>query len=195
MRRILVVDDSAVIRRVMRKMLEEMRFTVDEGPQLWPICEVDIDGHQRAYLVEDVFVDVEDASITRDEGPILVACTSGALGKAITWGFSPWYARSGDLSLYQTGVRTVRADYCGDGNAHTEEGTPIQVSNTLAGLEFYDADEETEAIFGPNGAICLSEPRVDQPLVGCSLPSCGDDEPTEGYQAWTKLAPWPPSEE
>ena len=31
MRRILVVDDSAVIRRVMRKMLEEMRFTVDEA--------------------------------------------------------------------------------------------------------------------------------------------------------------------
>lgn len=159
------------------------------------VCAPSIDGDHWAYLVEDVFVDVDDGSITPDDGPLLVACASGALGKAITWGFTPWYPNDDTLSLYRTGVRTVRADYCGDGSSYTEEGTLIQVRNELAGLSFVAPEQSTEAVFGPDGALCLSEPRVpSRRMVACTLGPCeeGGSLPSAKHQAWTKLAPPPP---
>ncbi|MCX4243271.1 ADYC domain-containing protein [Paraliomyxa miuraensis] len=174
-----------------------------EGMGTVPICEPDIDGDHWAYLVGDVYVDVDDATITQDTGALLVACSSGALGKAITWGFAPWVHDDEplpgvgeppplDLPLYQTGVRTVRADYCGDGEAHTEDGTRIQVRNDLIGLAFDSSQQSTEAVFGPDGALCLSSPRDPGAVVDCALPTCPPFAwtlMTAHYHAWTKLAP------
>jgi hypothetical protein len=153
-----------------------------------PLCEPSVDDEHWAYLVEDVFVNVANGNIMPDDGPLLIACASGAVGKAITWGFSPWYEGDVDLALYRTGVRTVMADYCGDASSHTGDGIFIQVSNELAGQYFTAPEASTEAIFGPDGALCLSEQRVPSRRRGCSLSPC-EAPPSEPFQAWTKLAP------
>ncbi|MCH9681247.1 MAG: hypothetical protein K0V04_07435, partial [Deltaproteobacteria bacterium] len=116
---------------------------IDEENQSTPICEADDQGERWAYVVSDVLV-TADARIEPDPGALLIACASGALGKAITWGFSPWHGTHADpLRFYQTGVRTVRADYCGDGVSWTEDGTWIQVSSTSAGLVFWHPKMKT----------------------------------------------------
>lgn len=158
------------------------------------ICEPDIDGDRWAYVVGNVSVDVADASISIDNHSLLVACASGALGKAISWGFAPWaYGYARDLKLYQTGVRTVMADYCGDGVSYTEDGVLIQVSNERAGQSFVYPETSTEAVFGPDGALCLTCPRIGGPDPACDIPACGSDAGAEAlmnqsFHAWTKVA-------
>ncbi|MCA9712258.1 MAG: hypothetical protein KDK70_40855 [Myxococcales bacterium] len=158
-----------------------------------PVCKPDIDGDHWAYLVEDVLVDISSGTITAQSGPVLVACASGALGKAITWGFSPWSdGAPASLALYQTGVRTVRADYCGDGSPHTQDGVLIQVFNELAGQSFVAPGQSTEAVFGPDGALCVSTPRNEGADFECDRPTCGGNPltlMTADFHTWTKLAP------
>lgn len=130
-----------------------------------------------AHLVPHVDVDVDDAVISSDPGAILIACAEGALGKAIRYGFAPWNGldASGGLDLYQTGVRAVRADYCGDGVPHTEDGILIQIHNDLANQSFIDPSAATEAVFGPDGAYCVGSPRVPLSDIGCAVEQCLGD--------------------
>lgn len=167
-----------------------------------PICPVAPDGSHWAYLVGDVFVDVDDGTIDADPGAMLVACTTGALGKAITWGFAPWVlppdpdtsidltTASPNLPLYQTGVRVVRADYCGDGESHTVDGVEIQVHNELVGQTFDYPQGIDEGLFGPDGALCVDHQRTpNAPPLACVGP-CVDIIDAQGptFQTWTKLA-------
>lgn len=169
--------------------------TTDPSDPGSPICEPDHDGDHWAYVVGDVLVDVQEASITADARSLLVACASGALGKALSWGFTPWKDEADqDLALYQAGVRTVMADYCGTGTSFTEDGTLVQVSNAAAGQTFLTPEAGTEAVFGPGGALCLTSPRVIGPGAQCTIPTCGSDEEVAllvqggSALAWTKLA-------
>ncbi|MEX1367020.1 MAG: ADYC domain-containing protein [Nannocystaceae bacterium] len=158
------------------------------------VCAAPSGGSQWTYMVGDVAVDAQ-ATITDEPGTLLVACVSGALGKAIDWGFTPW---ADQRPLYQAGIRTILADYCGNGTSHTADGIPIQVANAAAGKMFTDADAPTEAVFGPDGALCLSEfrfssVRLAHSSASCSIPSCGSDMDVEALmsgastRAWTKL--------
>ncbi len=165
----------------------------DEENSSVAVCEPDIDGDHWAYIVGDVLVQSNDAKMLIDPKALLVACASGALGKAITWGFTPWELTGGkQLDLYQTGVRTIMADYCGNGFSYTEDGTEIQVHSVGAGLDFTDASIATEALFGPNGALCLTTPRLGEIGPSCGIPACPTEPELEkivasGGLAWTKL--------
>ncbi len=96
------------------------------------------------------------------------ACTNGVLAKCIRWGYAPWARRPGvDMrALYQTCLRMARADYCGDGVPHTEEGTPINLWD-IAGIQNPDKiDGMTfEAAWGPNGAVAIARTRWPQDLA------------------------------
>jgi len=166
------------------------------------VCRASPNEGRWAYVVGDIDVDTT-GTIHPSTDTLLIACASGALGKAITWGFTPWSdpdpTAALDLPLYQTGVRTVMADYCGVGQSHTEDGTAIQVKNAEAGQDFDQVFRSTEAVFGPQGALCLLEPRI--PLSDrltydeCTIPACGSDQDVEALMAgnpayaWTKLGP------
>lgn len=68
-----------------------------------------------------------------DDSSITFACTNGALAKCVRWGYKPWKTVKG-ISLkdyHQACSRMVRADYCGDGRDHTQNGTPIDVYDRL----------------------------------------------------------------
>jgi len=106
------------------------------------------------------------------------ACRGAALAKCVEWGYHPDGSVAGTslADHHQACTRMVRADYCGDGNHHTENGTPIDVEDSL-GIQLHETSWPIEAAWGPDGALCLNDPRKtywtrDTIACGSALPSC-----------------------
>lgn len=110
-------------------------------------------------------------------GAFSITCTSGARGKCIRFGYKPWHPDVDGVAmrdLYDSCVRMVRADYCGDGTGHTRDGTlidiydrfGIQQSQPAPGMSF-------EAAWAPDGAVCIARTRIpDVATLDDILASC-----------------------
>jgi hypothetical protein len=63
-------------------------------------------------------------------------------------------------------TRMVRADYCGDGTTHTRDGTLITFGDTAVIRPINELLlknlMEFEAVWGPNGAICVRRVRIGE---------------------------------
>ncbi len=105
------------------------------------------------------------------------SCRAGVIAKCALWGYEPW---SIGAELHQACTRMARADYCGDGTAHTEEGTLIDLFDRH-GIQtpVGDARMSFEAGWGPDGATCVSQPRYFDvaPDGAVKLPACWDEKP------------------
>lgn len=127
----------------------------------------------------------------RDTDELTFACTTGAIGKCIdALNYQPWtgswvprsevgwywdwshgwvhgpheaWRQTGDLA-HEACTRMIRADYCGDGFSHTEDGTAIDVGDNLSPPENVLGPTQWafEATWSPGGATCLSRARYDQ---------------------------------
>jgi hypothetical protein len=95
------------------------------------------------------------------------ACTNGALAKCVRLGYKPWKKIQGKSlgNYHQACTRMIRADYCGNGNSHTKDGTPVDVYDVL------DIQKPTsnnsmafEAAWEPGGATCINRLRWDDSL-------------------------------
>jgi hypothetical protein len=108
-----------------------------------------------------------------DQALITFACLGSTLAKCTLLGYEPWmYAgecRQGSChalplrALHQACVRMMRADYCGDGQAHTIGHVPV---NVWDGLEIQlrsevSDDWKLEAEWTPEGAACIKDLRYD----------------------------------
>jgi hypothetical protein len=110
-------------------------------------------------------------------GAFSITCTSGARGKCVRFGYKPWH---GDvrgvpmLHLYESCVRMMRADYCGDGTPHTRNGTIIDIYDRFAIQKSApDPGMTFEAAWGPRGAVCLARTRIpDVATLDAVLDSC-----------------------
>ena len=124
------------------------------------ICQPDRQGRRAAFPLSGFFTDrivhVEASS------RLSILCTAGAEGKCVRFGYKPWGRAPDGTPLapyYQTCLRLVRADYCGDGVGHTRDGTPIDIFDRTGvqndeiapGMGF-------EAAFAPDGAVCVAHP-------------------------------------
>lgn len=91
------------------------------------------------------------------------ACHDGVLAKCVRWGYVPWEQ---DLrSYHQTCMRMARADYCGDGRGHTEDGTPINVWDDLPILTRAFVPGMTfEAGWTSDGAIGIERTRFPEAM-------------------------------
>jgi hypothetical protein len=145
----------------------------DSGWQ--PLCE----GGTEAIVLAGVW-DPETGARVEDApaDAVTFACRGAALAKCVEFGYRPWASVDG-VSLrdhHQACTRMVRADYCGDGVAHTTDGTPIHVLDQR-GIETYDpaASYVVEAEWGPDGATCLNagNTRHAGQAIGCEIPACG----------------------
>lgn len=105
-----------------------------------------------------------------------ISCTGGAFAKCVRFGYKPWGTSKGGVKLldyYQACVRMVRADYCGNGQGHTRDGTLIDIFDRLGILrEEKDLNLEFEAAWAPDGAVCVAKTRIsswtlDQILMEC----------------------------
>jgi ADYC domain len=135
------------------------------------LCLPDIEGRRLGFPLASAFT--SDGRYEPTHGGILLTCTGGAEGKCIRFGYKPWGFGPRNVSLapyYQTCVRLVRADYCGDGVGHTRDGTPIDIFDPIGiqrdepapGMNF-------EAAWGPDGAVCVRHTRLPDVLDSAAL--------------------------
>jgi hypothetical protein len=95
-------------------------------------------------------------------GGFTIACTSGAVGKCILSGYSPWTdAVSRSQELHRACVHAARADYGGDGTSHTRDGTVIYMCDRF-GKKPCDRIRRRafEAAWSADGAVCVARPRI-----------------------------------
>jgi hypothetical protein len=149
---------------------------LDRANRAWkPLCLPDGDGKNRAIPLHGSW----DAS--RDHVPsataITFACTSGAIGKCVRFGYKPWKTVGG-VSLadyHQACVHMVSADYCGDGRAHTRDGTLIGIYDRLGIQKRSPAPGMVfEAAWSPRGAVYVSKPRYGGEKLGELVAECPD---------------------
>lgn len=102
------------------------------------------------------------------ENQVTFSCLNGAIAKCVQFGYKPWKTVNGRSleDYHQACVRMVRADYCGDGTAHTKDGTiinlydrlNIQKRDAVAGMSF-------EAAWGIDGAQSIHHTRYPEDLA------------------------------
>jgi len=145
--------------------LYTLEQSVDDHGSWQPACPVDRDGRRVAIPLAATW----NAHGDRIESSDLFTfgCTTGVIAKCYRWGYRPWVTGYGDLAaMHWACTRLARADYCGDGVSHTQDGTwvnvwdnlpapgPIQEhgAHPLHGMNF-------EAGWNTEGAVCLSRTR------------------------------------
>ncbi|HWN71140.1 MAG TPA: ADYC domain-containing protein, partial [Haliangium sp.] len=108
----------------------------------------------------------EDGS--REDGGYTFSCLDGVIAKCIRgWGYKPWKTLTseehGEVSLaplHQMCTRAARADYCGDGNSYTRDGTWVDICD---GYGFNVRDESrpftAESSFDEDHARRVERPR------------------------------------
>ena len=135
------------------------------------VCEADRDAQRLGFPLFGAFT--ADGRHIEMPGRFLITCTGGAEGKCVRFGYKPWRQSPDGASLlayYQTCVRLVRADYCGDGIGHTRNGTPIDLFDRIGIQPDEAAPGMTfEAAWGPDGAVCVRHTRLKEVLDSASL--------------------------
>jgi ADYC domain len=103
-----------------------------------------------------------------DPGRFTFACQGGAIAKCVQWGYRPWVTHNGvSLAPYhQTCTRMVRADYCGTGESHTQNGRRINLYDRL-GIQRDTANWLLEAEWDERGARCFSPLNRSHALLPC----------------------------
>jgi len=176
----------------------ELRYTFhynDVNGNPIPMCDPDPQGDIAAVPIQDISVNDTTGVITTRSNTLYLGCTSGAVGKAVVWGYKPW-ERS--LKEFEAAVRMVRADYCYDGHSWTVPGTPLEIRDKWDINDFLNESHPTEAIWGTTALQCLGTPRnigylYDQVTCsGATLSPCapGADLSTYGGAVyWSKNDP------
>ena len=108
-----------------------MLYTLELNDGGWkPLCE----GGAKAILLGDLWDPASGDRVTDpSDGALTFACRGAALAKCVEYGYRPW-ASAGGVSLrdyHQACTRMVRADYCGNGQPHTSNGTAIHVLDSI----------------------------------------------------------------
>lgn len=158
------------VRRGVRGVASDVEFyeleAWDSDAQKWgDACLPDPDGQKLALVFEGVW-DAQRAAfdVRRHPGAVSVFCTAGVVAKCVKFGYKPWASARDTRSLsgfHAACTRMLRADYCGDGNPHTRNGTKVDIYD-LAGIQSRTPDSglRFEAAWGPQGALCLAKTRI-----------------------------------
>jgi hypothetical protein len=130
--------------------------------------------------------DLETGLETDDSTVYTLACRGGAIARCIELGYRKWdigteiykaESRVRFLSPYHAAcVAALRADYCGDGQSHSIDGTPFAPWDPL-GLKLDSTTGSRDEKWGPyffeaewsaSGAYCISKTRY-MPAGGFTL--------------------------
>lgn len=164
----------------------------DEGAAV-PVCGADSAGNHTMIPMKDITVDDLTGDMSTRKDTLYLACTSGAIGKAIVWGYRPWER---PLPEFEVATRMVRADYCFDGMSWTETGSAVQVRDRYNVNTFLYATDPTEIVWTKTGAACINTPRnatygaSQVTCNGAQLPTCAANVSMTTYKDtlfWTKI--------
>lgn len=167
--------------------------TVDELGNVVPVCDADTDGVHTMVPIKDLTVNEVTGRMGKRSNTLYLACTSGAVGKAVQWGYKPWER---PIDEFEVATRMVRADYCFDGTSFTQTGTHLQIKDKYQINTFLRADDPTEAVWSKSGVRCINTPRnatFTAPQVVCggqTLPICSSSTSMTTYTDalfWTKI--------
>jgi len=147
-----------------------------------PLCGTDTSGAQvLSIMVPGVFNYQQGVlgggSYSADATQITFACRATAIAKCVELGYKYWLPVPGDssktlLNHMVTCTRVLRADYCGDGNSWTIDGTPINIYDSR-GIQADGANWPIEAEWQPGGANCMSPTNYERwQNVSPTAPSC-----------------------
>jgi hypothetical protein len=137
--------------------------SVADGAGGWAsLCGYETDGSARRALPVAGAWDPQTGAWT-DTGTFSFACRMASIAKCVEFGYKPW---DGFGDHHKACVRMLRADYCGDGIAHTVNGTPINLYDN-AGVQVDTESWSVDATWGPNGAVCMTNN-----YRGGTQPSC-----------------------
>ena len=139
------------------------------------VCNADPYGERWAFPVQGSW-DAQGSHVN-DATRFSVACTAGVIAKCMRWGYKPFRSVNGQslAPYHQACTRMARADYCGDGVSHTQDGTTIdmfdaqgvQTRTPTAPGELY-----FEGAWTPNGARCISKVRWQGMPDGTETGAC-----------------------
>ncbi|WP_156944388.1 ADYC domain-containing protein [Bradyrhizobium sp. Ec3.3] len=149
------------------------------------LCQPDPEGRRLGFPLAGSFT--QDGRYLPPSGEaersrLLITCTGGAEGKCVRLGYKPWGSTPDGSSLapyYQACVRLIRADYCGDGQGHTRNGTAIDIFDKIGIVADGKVPEMTfEAAWAPAGAVCVRHTRLpdilDNAMLGKACPRLAD---------------------
>ncbi len=138
------------------------------------LCPADPTGDKR-MMIYSGYLD-KGLRYVADTARFSLSCVSGVEAKCLRWGYLPWRKSPvGEVSLapyFETCIRMARADYCGNDQTTTRDGTSIDmydrvgVQQATPGLKGYDF----EAGWGPKGAICVDHARIPEKFDLAKLP-------------------------
>lgn len=150
-----------------------------------PLCTID---DEAAPVIPMQYAwDLETGDRIKNANLVTFACVGAVLAKCVEWGYRPWgtatrcdsqgqnCASVDLLDYHQACTRMARADYCGDGTAHTQNGTLIDVYDPLsphiqAQMTANDPAWGVEAEWGPDGATCMGSSTRMQLLDDLGIP-------------------------
>jgi hypothetical protein len=154
--------------------LARYSVSVLQNGEWYPMCGLRSDGSPLKAVALAGRWDPQTASYIADPAMFTLACENAAVGKCVTWGYRPWTSAPECLindrvckqqplaAWHQACVRMVRADYCGNGRAHTRNGTPINVWDPLS-IQVQDVtDWQLEAEWTQEGAVCIRHTRWER---------------------------------
>ncbi|MFO0755023.1 MAG: ADYC domain-containing protein [Byssovorax sp.] len=139
-----------------------------------PACEPDGPNGEAGAMA---FTGVYNARGEQEQKPgaFSFSCAEAAVAKCARLGYAPWAtpdAGKPDLGrdLHAACTRLVRADYCGNGDAATEKGTPVNLWDGAKVLPRgpSKADAPFEAAWSSGGAVCMHHPRWKKRAHECS---------------------------
>jgi ADYC domain len=125
------------------------------------VCDADPDGRRQGFPIAGR--PRADGMLEQAEPGIFeLACTSGALGKCVRFGYPPWASAGGTAlrEVYNACIRMVRADYCGDGTPTTKDGVRIDIYDDF-GIQ-NEPEMDFEAGWTAQGAAGVRHVRVKE---------------------------------
>jgi hypothetical protein len=157
--------DSVAAYRDSLVSLTLYGFSTPDASGKWvPACDSDRMGRRLGMALPGYF---DRSGRYVDASTFTLACTGGAAGKCILMGYGPWVRASDGTSMrpaFESCMRMVRADYCGNGTPHTRDGMGIDVWDPkgVHSDETHPPRYTFEASWAPDGAVWLKRTRLPE---------------------------------
>ncbi|MBZ5709734.1 ADYC domain-containing protein [Nannocystis pusilla] len=121
-----------------------------------------------------------------------IACAGSAAAKLRLMNYGPHADFDGEghpasAEQRQATLKMLTADYCGDGDGYTHNHVALQWQNSGGTVVSPGPWGVPEAIWGPDGALCLDATRLADADVACALPACEDLSLADGE--WATYVP------
>ncbi|PCC70240.1 ADYC domain-containing protein [Nannocystis exedens] len=123
---------------------------------------------------------------------LTIACAGSAAAKMRLMNYGPHGDFDGEghpatVEQRQATLKMITADYCGGGDSYTRNQVALQWKNSGGTVVSPGPWGRPEAIWGPDGALCLDATRLADADVACALPACDDFTLDDGE--WATFVP------